>query len=830
MREMRFTVRTLVKSPVFTAAAILSLALGIGANTAIFTLVDQVLLRMLPVDRPQELVQFRLEGGRFGMQSGDGIHTFAYPQYVKFRDRNMVLSGLTGMREESASLVGKDRSEMIGVSLVAGNYFQVLGVRPQIGRLLTANDDIHRNGHPVAVLQYDFWRTRFGGRPDIVGEDVRINGAPFKVVGVAEQGFEGTNTGLPTRIWVPVMMKLAITPTWDAMDDERYAWFYLYGRLKPGVTGEQAEASLKVLYRQMQEEELKGPAFTRFPDMKDRFLKQTFSLIPAAKGQSYLRRRFERPLVVLQWLVGLVLLIACVNVTNLLLARAAGRQREVAIRTAMGATRGQIVRQFLFESVVLAAAGGVAGLLMSRWMAQGLLRLLPFDPDNISLSATPDLRILLVATAVTLATAFVVGLVPAFQGSRTAPASTLKADAGSVAGGHGHVRLRKVLVGVQVGLCTVLVIGSGLFSRSLAELKRVDLGFRSDNLIMFGLRPGTVYDTGRKLQVYRQAIEAMQALPGVTAAGASRTRLMTGGRSDSIITIPGVKDSDRDGPWSYFNAVSPGYFEALGIPVKAGRDFTWNGWGVERKLCLVNETLVKEYMNGESPVGRMMAQGRGETPDMEIIGMFADARYDEIHGQVPRQTFVDMGNRKNIETMSSVTVYTRTSRDPRQVIPLIRGAIHRVDSNLVVSDLRLMDEQLNQRLSRERLLSFLSSGFAVLATLLAAVGLYGVLALVVTRRSREIGIRMAMGAKPRSAIGLVLREIAPVIAAGVTVGIACAHAGGRYIESQLFGVKAVDPPVFAAGASVIVAVSLAAAMIPAWRASRIDPSRTLRWE
>jgi len=830
MREIGLILRSLAKSPVFTAAAILSLALGIGANTAIFTLVDQILLRMLPVDKPQELVQFRLEGGRFGSQSGDGRHTFAHPQYLKFRDRNTVLSGLTGTRGESASLVGADRSEVIGVSLVAGNYFQVLGVRPHIGRMLMPEDDILRNAHPVAVLQYDFWQNRYGGNPDIVGQQIRLNGTPFKVLGVAAQGFEGTDAGLPARVWVPVMMKPAITPTWDALDDERDSWFYLYGRLKPGVSREQAEASLKVLYRQMQEEELKGPLFARFPDMREGFLKQAFSLIPASRGQSYLRERFERPLVVLQWLVGLVLLIACANVANLLLARAAARQREVAIRVALGATRWQIVRQFLFESLVLAVAGGFAGLVLSHWMARGLIRFLPFDPDNISLSAVPDLRILLFATSVTLLTALIFGLAPAIQGAKAAPASTLKTEAGSVAGGHAHVRMRKTLVGLQVGLCTLLVIGAGLFARSLTELKRVDLGFRSEGVIMFGMRPATVYDTGWKLQVYRQALETLRALPGVSAAGASRTRLMTGGRWDSSVTIPGAVSNDRGGPWSFFNAVTPGYFDALGIPVKAGRDFTWNDWGTEQMRCLVNETLVTQYMNGSSPVGRMMAQGRGNTPDMEIIGVFRNAHYHEVKGEVPRQTFIALGAVKQIERLSGVTVYVRTSRDPRQVMPRIRNALRGVDANLVVSDLRLMDDQLNQRLSNERLLSFLSAGFAILATVLAAVGLYGILAFVVTRRTREIGIRMALGAEPHTAIRMVLGEIAPVIGIGVGLGVACGLASGKYIESQLFGVKAVDPAAFAAGVTTIIAVSLVAAFLPAWRASRINPNQALRWE
>ncbi len=830
MRGIRLAARSLGRSPVFTAVAVLSLALGIGANTAMFTLVDQVLLRMLPVERPQELIQFRLEGGRIGSQSGDGRHTFAHPQYLKFRDRNTVLSGLTGVRVERAGLLGEDRSEQIGVALVAGNYFQVLGVKPYAGRVFTPDDDRLKNAHPVAVLQYDFWRTRFAAKPEVIGKDIRLNGTPFRVIGVAAAGFEGTDAGLPVNVFVPVMMKPAITPTWDAIEDERYAWFYLFGRLKPGVTREKAEAELKVLYRQMQEEELKGPMFSQFPDLKDRFLKQTFSLIPAERGQSFLREGFERPLVVLQWLVAVVLLIACANVANLMLARAAARQREVAIRAALGAGRGRIVRQFMLESLMLAVAGGAAGLVVSYWLARGLIRFLPFDPANLSLSAAPDLRILAFTTGVTLVTAVLFGIAPALQGSKLTPAAAMKSDSGSVAGGHGHVRMRKLLVGLQVGLCTMLMIGAGLFARSLAKLKQVDLGFKTENVVMFGVRPATVYTTPQKMQVFREVIERLAATPGVQAVGANSARLLTGGRWDSSVTIPGVEKKGDEYPWSFFNAVTPGYFEALRIPVKAGRDFTWADWGTAKTRCLVNESLVRAYFDGDSPLGRMMAQGRGNTPDMEIVGVFGDARYHNVRGETPRQTFVSMGGEKYMTNVTQVTVYARTDRDLRQVMPVLRDVVRRVDSNLVVTDMRTLDEQLNFRLSNERLLSFLSMGFAALATLLAVVGLYGVLAFVVTRRTREIGIRMAMGAEARSVVGLVLREVVLIIGVGIVAGVFCGLGAARYVESQLFGMKAWDPWVFSTGAGALLAASLAAGFVPAWRAARIDPMSALRWE
>lgn len=830
MGELRLAVRSLLKSPGFTIVAVLSLALGIGANTAMFTLVDQVLLRLLPVKNPQELVQFRLDGGRVGSQSGDGRHTFAHPQYLALRDRNTVLSGLAGYRVENTGLTWGDRSEMVAIGLVSGNYFDVLGVLPYAGRLLSPADDRVKNQHPVAVLQYDFWQNRFAGRREIVGAKIQLNGAPFTVIGIAAPGFEGTDAGIPTKVWAPVMMKPTITTNWDALDDTRDAWFYLIGRLKPGVSREQAEASLRVTYSQRQQEELQGEIFRRFPDQKERFLKQVFTLIPAAKGQSSLRERAERPLVVLECLVGVVLLIACANVANLLLARAAARQREIAVRAALGASRWQIVRQLLVEHSLLALAGGAAGLAISVPLAAGLIRFIPINPADLSLTPTPDPRILLFTGGVTILTALIFGLTPALQASRVEPGATLKAEAGAVAGGRGHVRLRKTLVAFQVGLAALLLIAAGLFARTLNNLRDVDLGFKTGRVVMFGLRPATVYDDSRKLQVYRAVLENLKAVPGVRAVGANRTRLLTGGRWDSTITLPGVPDKPGNTPWSYFNAVTPGYFEALGIPVTQGRDFTWSDWGTDRYKCLVNQKLADDYLEGASPVGRMMAQGRASTPDMEIIGVFANTRYENVRGEIPRQTYVAMGATQRIRFMNFLNVYARVEGDAEAVMPLLRSTVQRTDPNVIVSDMRTMDEQLDQRLTAERMLSHLSTGFALLATLLALVGLYGVLAFLVERRTKEIGIRMALGAERGSVIRLVLAEVALLIVAGMAAGIGAGLLGGQYVESQLFGVKARDPLVFGLSALLLFWASLAAGWIPAWRAARIDPIRALRYE
>jgi predicted permease len=828
-QDFKYGIRSLRLNSGFAATAIVSLALGIAANTSIFTLADQIVLRLLPVENPRELVQFRMEGGRFGSQNGDGVHTFSYPLYLAFRERNTVFSGLTGQYPERLSLLAGDRSEMVETGWVAGNFFQVLGVRPHIGRVLTSEDDTPANSNPIVVLQYDFWRSRFAGDRDVIGSTVRLNGAPFTVAGVASPEFAGTNAGLFTQLWAPITAKTAFTPDWrDDLNDERYAWFYLFARLKPGVTSGQAQAATKALYEQRKQEELKGEFFTKFPDTRERFVRQTLSLIPADRGMSSLRSTFERPLVVLQWLVGVVLVIACTNVANLLLARAAARQREVAIRGALGASRWQIVRQLLVESTIVALAGGAAGLLLSTWLTRMLIRFLPSDPALLSLSATPDTRVLVFTTAVTLATAFAFGLVPAFRGSRVTASATLKEEAGSVTGGHGHVRLRKTFVALQMALSSLLLIGAGLFVRTLDNLRRVDLGFDVENVAMFGVRPATQYDDARKLRVFRTLIESLTTVPGVKAAGANSTRLLMGGRWDSQISVPGVEMKNGNVPWSFFNAITPGYFEALGIPIRMGRDFSWRDWGGSRKLCLVNEALVKDYLGGTNPVGRRMGQGRSVPPDIEIIGVFSNARYHDVRGEIPRQTFMNLDSR--INRVGSVTVYARIQGDPRQTLPMLREQVRRVDPDLVVFDMRMMNEQLNRRLANERMLSFLSGGFALLATVLAVIGLHGVLAFVVTRRTREIGIRMALGAAQGTVVRLVMLEMLAVILLGLAAGVAAAYLCGSYVETQLFGIKAADGPVFGASIAVLLGASLVAVLAPAWRASRISPVRALRYE
>lgn len=826
--DLKYSARQLRAQPGFALPAALSLALGIGANTAIFTLSDQIMLRLLPVRNPHELVQLEAGPRRFGSNNGDSTHTFSYPAFLAIQERSSAFASITGERTVQSSFGAGDRNEMIDVGLAAGDYFDVMGVRPYLGRLLSPADNRFRNGHPVAVLQYDFWRSRFSGASDAVGSTILLSGAPFTVIGVADPGFEGVDIGTPVRAWVPATMKPTLMPASDDLNDERSTWFYLFARLKPGITLERAQAAMGTLYRQRQQEELQGAYFQQYPSDRGIFLRQVLSLVPAARGQSGLRHQYSKPLIVLEWLVGLILLMACANVANLLLARSAAREREIALRMALGAGRGRLIRQALAECALLAAAAGVAALALSAWLTQVLIRMLPADPANLSLRASPDGRILAFTASITLATVFLFGMMPAWRSARIAPGAAIKEGTAGAGGSGAHVRMRKMLVALQMGLASLLLIGAGLFARTLDSLRRVDLGFRTANVVTFRVRPERLYDDDRNVRAVRSLIQGLAAVPGVKAVGASRTPLLANSQWDSTITIPGVADRSGESPWSNFNAITPGYFEALGIPVTAGRDLSWSDWDVPRRICLVNQMLVDEYLGGASPVGRLMAASRNGAPNMEIAGVFGNAKYDAVRKDIPRQVFLSLHSR--LHGIWAVTVYARTTGDPRAVMPQLLAQVRRIDPDLVISGMRTLDEQLDASLSTERMLSFLSRAFAALATLLAAVGLHGVLAFVVARRRREIGIRVALGAERAQVVRIVAQEALASVFIGLAAGLTVAAACGQYVESQLFGVRAGDLLVFAASATVLLVASLTAVLVPAWRASRIDPIHALRQE
>ena len=581
---------------------------------------------------------------------------------------------------------------------------------------------------------------------------------------------------------------------------------------------------MKVLYRQRQDVELGQSYFGRFPETRDGFLRQTFTLEPGSRGESGLRTRFEPALILLECLAAAVLLIACANIAGLLLARGAASQRDLAIRRAIGASRGRIVVQLFTESVLLATVSAIAALFVGSWLTRLLIAVLATTRDDLSLSATPDLRVLAFTVAVTALTAVLFGLLPAWQNSRAAPVATLRESAGSIAGGRMHVRVRKIFVALQVGLSAVLLLGAGLFIRSLDNLRRVDLGMQTANVVTFLARPAVPYENARKAQAYGALVRGLATVPGVVAIGANRTPLFTGGRTDGPLTVEGAAEQ----PFTFFNAVTPGYFQALGIPVKAGADFDWRDWGSGKRLAVVNEVLTAGHFGKVAPLDRMVGEGTRVPTETRIIGVFGNARYHDVRGEIPPQTFQNLDS--VVERVSRIAVYARVSGDPGQIMPMLRAEARRIDPNIIITGMRTLDEQIDSQMSNERMLSFLSIAFALLATILAVVGVHGVLVFQIARRTREIGVRVALGAGRGLIVRLVVGEMALVILAGLAVGVAAAYAGGRYVQSQLFELRADDPLVFAIGVTTLLGAAVIATLMPALRASRMNVVRALRHE
>jgi predicted permease len=839
LNDIRYALRGFAKSPLFTTVAILSLAFGIGANTAIFTLLDQVMLRLLPVKDPQQLVLFTMRGHHYGGNNGE--NAISYPMYRDFRDHNQVFSGMFCRYALNASLGYGNHTERIDGELVSGNYFPVLGVGATLGRTFTADDDRVRNGEPLVVLSYDYWKTRFAGDRSILGKTLVINGHNMTVIGVAQQGFDGVQLGFKPKIFVPIAMKKIMTPNWDEMDNRRQRWVNAFGRLKPGITREKAKASLQPLMHSMLEMEVREPAF-RHASQYDRseFLKCWMDLLPGSRGRSYLREHLATPLWVLFGITGAVLLMACANLANLMLARASARRKEMAIRLAIGAGRGRIIRQLLTESGLLSLFGAAAGLALAWWADQLLLKAyLTADARDGVLSTTPDARILAFTLGVTVLTTVLFGLVPALQGSKADVAPTLKDQAGSVLSG-GNVLLRKSLVTVQVALSLLLLIAAGLFMRTLANLRAVGPGFEAERLIGFNLDPSLNGYTPERTKIfYRQLTDDLRTIPGVQAVALARVRILEDNEWDNSMTVEGYNATGGQRAEPYMNWISPGYFEALRVPLLSGRDFTlkdtnsvWHGpdpdWFTP-DVAVVNESFAKKYFKGRDPIGLHIGMGAdpGTKTDIQVIGIVKDIKYTNLRDEIPPQCFLPYLADKNIGFM---TVYVRTTLETQQLAAAVRGKVRQIDSNIPIYDLRSTNEQIDNSLRTERLVASLSSVFGLLATLLAVIGLYGVMAYTVARRTREIGIRMALGAVQGSVIWMVMGEVLVLIAIGIAAGLPTALALGRLAQSQLYGLAPHDVATLSMATMILAMVAGLAGFVPAVRASRIDPMKALRYE
>ena len=830
-QDLRFALRTFKKSPVFVGVAVLSLALGIGANTAIFTLVDQLLLRLLPVKDPQQLVMLWGRGPHYG--SNNGRYKLSYPMYEDFRDHNQVFSGMFCRWDTSLSVSDGGKTERVDGELVSGTYFQVLGVGAALGRVLTPDDDKVPGGHPIAVISYRYWQDRFGGSHDVIGKKLLVNGYPFTVVGVSRAGFDGTDPGSSPQIRIPIMMEAQISPQFAefySLKSRRGRWVNVYGRLKPGLTMVQAKASLQPYFHQILEMEVQQKEFAQAAaETKQRFLTMFIELLPGSKGDSGLRRQFASPLLVLTALVGLVLLIACANVANLQVARATARQKEVAVRLALGASRSRIISQLLVESLALALAGGAVGLMVAVWMDRALLRFLPAGDSPLTLSTTPDWRILLFNVGLTLLTGVIFGLAPALQATRPNMAGTLKDQVGSIAGGTS-VGLRKILVAAQVSLSLLLLIGAGLFIRSLSNLKDLDSGFRTGNLIGFAIDPPmNGYKPERSLDFYRRLRESLDVLPGVQSASLAVMPVLAGWEWDSSMAVEGYQHKPSEAPDPHMQFVSPDYFKTMDVPILLGRDFRMTDGRGAPKVCIVNEKFARRFFKEGLAVGKHIGMGGdpGTKLDIEIVGVVRDTKYESMRDEVPQEVYRPY---HQMEFVIGMFAYVRTARRPEQAFANIRRVVNGLDPDLPIFQMKTIETQMEESLITERLVATLSSGFGVLATLLAAIGLYGVMAYIVAQRTREIGVRIALGASGRDVIFLVMRDVILLTGIGIVVGLPAAALLTRLVTSQLYGIQPNDVRTIVAATMGIALVALLAGYLPAQRAMRVDPVRALRWE
>ncbi|MBV8830466.1 MAG: ABC transporter permease [Acidobacteriaceae bacterium] len=828
--DLRYALRGIARNPVFAAIAILSLALGIGANTAIFTIMDQLMLRNLPVKNPGQLVMLYQRGAHNGSNMGDRMNS--YPIYQDFQKKAAPLSEVVCRRLVSASVNVQDHTERVQAELVSGNYFTMLGVQPAIGRVFNSEtDDRTYMGHPVVVLAYDYWVNRFNRDPTVVGKKILVNNYPLTVVGVSAANFVGLDPARAPQIRVPILMEPLIVPEWFwfKMDDRRTRWVQMFGRLKPGYTISSAQASLQVLFHQIREYETTLPAakdWSKF--QRQQFLSGTIQLQKAAEGYSQLRNSFSTALIVLMCMVGLVLLIACANVANLLIARAFARQREIAVRISIGASRPQLLRQLLVESLVLSVVGGTLGICLAILMTKGLLALMPAEGNALLIRPTPDARILLFTIGLTVLTSLIFGLLPGIRAGQFELWNVLKDAAGSIAAPGGSLYLRKGLVAFQVALSFLLLFGAGLFVKSLQNLKATPTGFRDpDNLITFQVSPAlNGYDATRTVHFYDEVLENIRAIPGVKAAALAAEPLLSGDEWDSTTSVEGHQAKDGEDMQAFMNALSPGYFQTMGIPIIAGRDFDRRDIKDKSTVAIVNEHFARHFFGNGSALGRHIGRGAGPGTkfNIEIVGVVGDSLFEGPREGVHRQVFIpNWGN-------NSAAFYVRGALASNLLYTAVKQQLKKLDATMPIYEMKTLGKQLDETLLTERLVALLSAGFGLLATLLGAIGLYGVMAFVVARRTKEVGLRMALGANRGSVIWLVMQEVLVLLLIGLAVGVPAALGLARFIAAQLYGIKPADPWTAAISLLALIVVATAAGLVPAGRASRIDPILALRYE
>jgi len=838
-QDLRYGARMLLKNRMFTLVAALSLALGIGANTAIFSMINALMLRTLPVKDAQELALFSVVGSQGPPASGQ---VFNYPLYEMFRDRNQsftdVIAGSAVLR--ARLMVNEPGAggavETAQQQRVSGNFFSTLGVNAVVGRTLIEADDNPANMQHAAVISYEFWKRRFGLDPGVVGRKVTINDTPLVIAGVTPPDFFGFDVGKRVDLWWPI--RVSNDP---GLRLNTSSWIRVMGRLRPGASAAQAQAELDVIFRQQLGEFAAAAPANLTPEQRRRFFERGISLEPGGAGYTWLWQRFRQPLLILTVTVALVLLIACVNIANLLLSRAAARRREIAVRLAVGAGRLRLIRQLLTESVLLALIGGAAGLLFAQWCTSALLSYLP-QQTQTTIDVAPDARALGFTLAISVLTGLLFGLAPAWQATRINLTASLKDQTGA-GPSRSRLTLNKLLVVTQVSLSVFLLIGAGLFVRSLQNLRSLDVGFNHENIVQFSIDPGSGYDLARRANLYKQVISRLEALPGARSATLSDVSLLSPYGSLTGVTVPGYTPGADENPGLQVLNVGPRFFETMKTPILAGREFgplddrpadpgnqhaantSQNMASAPPLHAVINQTMASHFFGNENPVGKRFfnESGRG----VEIIGVVKGGKYTTLRDPAPRTFYLNYFEQP---TPRDMTLQFRTGGDAIDYAAAIQRLAREIDPQLQVVELRTMTDVVNESLTQERFIAQLLSAFSLFALSLACIGLYGVMSYAVARRTNEIGLRMALGALPSVVIRMVMREALLLVALGLSVGLTAAVATTRLVSSLLFGLEPTDPLTIALAMLIIVGVAALAVYLPARRASRIDPLVALRYE
>ncbi len=832
-RDLRFGLRGLWRNPGFTAMAVITLGLAIGANATIFSLFDQALMQALPVRSPSELVVLNFNGSRHGHLHSEGgdtpghIHEFSYPMYKDLRDRNTALSGLIAESQETLGVTWNNHAESVQAELVSGNYFETLGVPPAVGRVFGSGDETSPGANPVAVLSFDYWKSHLAEAP-VAGKTLLVNGTPFTITGVAAPGFHSMVWGHTPALYVPISMEQVLTPEWLYFADHKSYWIDIAGRLKPGVTREQAEASLNPLFLALRAEEFKDLSDQSAKSRQDFVASAYLHLEAGAKGFSPMRGDVQTPLTIILAMVMLVIGMAVVNVASLLLVRAAARAQEISVRYALGATSRQVLRQLLAEGMILGLAGAALGLAIAPEALRLLINRLSVNTqESLPFAAVINWHVLGWSLVVTMLASLLFSLAPALQFRNPRLSEVMQQRTGTSAS--GSLKFRRSCVALQIGFSLLLIVAAGMFVRTIGNLRHVEPGFATDHLLAFNLNPTLAgYPGNQVAPVEQRALDAIAALPGVRNAGATNDEDLTGEdiQGDMVPVGYATKPDDEfdvELPW-----VSNGYLQTLGVPLLMGRYFNESDTATSQRVAVVNESFAKHYFGGaQQALGRSVARPNKTGTDASIVGVVRDVKHASVRDPAIATCYTLFSQATR---QTGLTFYVRTWQSPDAATTSVRAAIADIDSKLIVGNLKTMKDSIDANLVSERAIAMLATAFGILATLLAGIGLYGILAFSTAQRTREIGIRMALGARRGTVVRLILREVLVLAGGAMAATIPLAMLATRSVRSMLFGVSMADPAVYGVGILIICVVAALAGFIPARRAATVDPARALRSE